>query len=344
MNISRNTKNPTSKKLKNFRFFSKNLQPTTYHLKPIDSPLKPTTYNLQPSNKGFTLVELLVTLSLFVVLTTIVIFSQSKFNGSILLTNLAYDVALTVRQAQTYGVNVREDVKETKIAEKFQHAYGVHFDTKNNHDKEFILFSDSNNSGKYNGNWDCKSSSDSCVNSYSIKRGNYISSIFIISSDTGCSSVDGGCSVDKLDITFLRPDPNARFDSPSKNNITEAKIIISSANGDTRNVVVNSTGQISIGRGTGIAVVTFYKPYSNGNCTNYCASIGANCVSENPWSSGICPQYVYGVNKGGDSGANTTWCHTYKDEWGNPGGDLTSCNGNVTSGVSDRRVICGCQN
>src|SRR3989338_7579467 len=93
MNTSRNTKNPTSKKLKNFRFFSKNLQPTTYHLQP---------------NRGFTLVELLVTLSLFVVLTTIVLFSQSKFNGSILLTNLAYDVAITVRQAQTYGVNVRE--------------------------------------------------------------------------------------------------------------------------------------------------------------------------------------------------------------------------------------------
>ena len=94
--------------------------------------------NLTPS-KGFTLIELLVTLSLFVVLTTIVIFSQSKFNGSILLTNLAYDVALTVRQAQSYGVNVREVASDTSTG--FKHAYGVHFDIAN--DKEFILFSDS---------------------------------------------------------------------------------------------------------------------------------------------------------------------------------------------------------
>ncbi|MBM2817474.1 MAG: hypothetical protein HW401_64 [Parcubacteria group bacterium] len=340
MNTSRNTKKPTSKKLKNFRFFSKNLPPTTYHLKPIDSPLKPTTYNLQPSNKGFTLVELLVTLSLFVVLTTIVLFSQSKFNGSILLTNLAYDVAITVRQAQTYGVNVRET-----SSGDFDKAYGVYFDIDKDNNK-FILFSDKQGNGRYQGNIDCKSSADTCVNSYSIKRGNYISDIRVTSPD--CSP-DPDCSVKELNITFARPDPDAKFaktksTSGDVDDITEAKIIISSANGDTRNVLVNSTGQISIGRGTGIAVVTFYKPYSNGNCTNYCASIGASCVSENPWSSGICPQYVYGVNKGGDSGANTTWCHTDKDEWGNPGGDLTSCNSDVTSGPSDRRIICGCQN
>ena len=238
MNISRNTKNPTSKKLKNFRFFSKNLQPTTYHLKPIDSPLKPTTYHLQP-NRGFTLVELLVTLSLFVVLTTIVLFSQSKFNGSILLTNLAYDVAITVRQAQTYGVNVRETSSGV-----FDKAYGVHFDIlTDDSKKKFLLFADSGGGSGYDG-------SDIEVNKYSIKRGNYISDIRIINSDPGCSSVDGGCSVNKLDITFLRPDPDARFESiPTKQNITEAKIIITSANGDNRNVVVNSTGQISIGRG-----------------------------------------------------------------------------------------------
>jgi len=230
MNTSRNTKNPTSKKLKNFRFFSKNLPPTTYNLPPIRSPLPPTTYHLPP-NRGFTLVELLVTISLFAILTSIVIFSQSKFNGSVLLTNLAYDVALTVRQAQTFGVNVRET-----SAGVFDKAYGVHFDISD--PTYFILFADSSGDDR-----EYTAESDSKVNSYSIKRGNKISDICVTSS--GASD----CEINKLDITFLRPDPDAIFESdPTKSDITEAKIIISSVSGDKRNVLINSTGQISIGR------------------------------------------------------------------------------------------------
>lgn len=207
------------------------------------STFKKITFNKNKSivSKGFTLIELLVVLSLFVVLTTIVLFSQSKFNGSILLTNLAYDVALTVRQAQTYGVNVREDVKN----DTFQNPYGVHFDKQNNN-TQFLLFSDSSSKdGKYNGNWECSNGGDECLNKYSIKRGNYISKICVTSS-SGTSE----CEINKLDITFLRPDPDARFESvPTKSEITEAKITISSAdNANTRDVIINSTGQISVSR------------------------------------------------------------------------------------------------
>lgn len=205
---------------------------------------------LKPS-RGFTLVELLVTLSLFVVLTTVVLFSNSQFNGSILLTNLAYDVALTVRQAQTYGVNVRE--VSTGVFDK---AYGVHFETTR--DKQFLLFSDSDglgNDGRYNGNWTCNSGGDECLNSYSIKRGNKISATHVVSSsDDDCPNLTG-CLVKELDITFLRPDPDAKFKAKksssggSVDDITEATITVTSADGGSiRKIVVNSTGQISVTR------------------------------------------------------------------------------------------------
>lgn len=189
---------------------------------------KANSYKLK-ANEGFTLVELLVTLSLFVVITTIVLFSQSKFNGSILLTNLAYDVALTVRQAQTFGVNVRE---VSSGGGDFQKAYGVHFDaTDADSKKKFILFIDD---VSVNGKYD---SSDSIVNTYSVKRGNYIKNICI---ESACTSVN------KLDITFIRPNPDAIIKGDSYSDAAEAKITISSADGNTRNIVVNSTGQISI--------------------------------------------------------------------------------------------------
>ena len=79
------------------------------------------------ANSGFTLVELLITISIFVILTGVVLFSQSKFNGSILLTNLAYDTAVTLRQAQTYGINIKEFNTGSGTGQFV--PYGVHFAT-----------------------------------------------------------------------------------------------------------------------------------------------------------------------------------------------------------------------
>ncbi|MEK9182225.1 MAG: prepilin-type N-terminal cleavage/methylation domain-containing protein [Patescibacteria group bacterium] len=219
-----------SYKLKAILSAFRNLPPTTYHL-------QPSPHNLKP-NRGFTLVELLVTLSLFVVITTIVLFSQSKFNGSILLTNLAYDIAITIRQAQTFGVNVRE-----ASGGSFKHAYGVHFNKDNT--TEFILFADIDDNYKYDGGSDCAESSE-CVNKYNIKRGNKISKICVTFGGADyCSDLS---ALSKLDITFLRPDPDAIIKGDNYSDAAEAKITILSADGNTRNIVVNSTGQISIQR------------------------------------------------------------------------------------------------
>ena len=44
-------------------------------------------------NKGFTLVELLVTIVIFVIITGVVLINSNKFDNTILLDNLGYDVA-----------------------------------------------------------------------------------------------------------------------------------------------------------------------------------------------------------------------------------------------------------
>ena len=68
-------------------------------------------YQKQKINKkaGFTLVELLVTISIFVILTGVVLFNSNSFDSTVLLNNFGYDIALTIKQAQSFGVNVRED-------------------------------------------------------------------------------------------------------------------------------------------------------------------------------------------------------------------------------------------
>ncbi len=187
------------------------------------------------NQQGFTLVELLVTITIFVLLTGIVLFNQTKFNSTILLTNLAYDTALTIRQAQNYGINIKEF--DTGSGGKF-YAYGVHFQTGANN-KSFVLFADSDvtPNGIFDGTPGECITSEGCVNKYSIKRGNYI--------DKLCEGAD--CSKTKLDIVFKRPNPDALIKFNSVNNLRpEATIVLKGVDGSTRKVHVQSNGLIEI--------------------------------------------------------------------------------------------------
>ena len=92
-------------------------------------------------NKGFTLIELLVTITIFVILTGVVLLSQNSFDNSILIKNLAYDISLTIREAQDYGV----DVNESQYSTNPFTPYGVYFNLNRRPpllevDKNFHLF------------------------------------------------------------------------------------------------------------------------------------------------------------------------------------------------------------
>jgi prepilin-type N-terminal cleavage/methylation domain-containing protein len=191
-------------------------------------------------NKGFTLVELLVTISIFVVLTGVVLFNQSKFNSTILLTNLAYDTALTIRQAQNYGINIKE-FNAGIGGESVFVPYGVHFDISNAiNNKSFILFADINSQGKFNSETlgNCIAT-EGCVNRYSIKRGNFVSDLTVTKGNNTSSTT-------VLDITFKRPNPDAIITSNSVNDYSKATIYLTGVDGSTRKVNVQANGLIEI--------------------------------------------------------------------------------------------------
>ncbi|MBI2096167.1 MAG: type II secretion system protein [Candidatus Taylorbacteria bacterium] len=71
--------------------------------------MKPGIFNPKSKISGFTLVEMLVVLGIFAVLTTIVVIGSNSFNSSVVLTNAAYNLAQDVREMQVYAVSVRED-------------------------------------------------------------------------------------------------------------------------------------------------------------------------------------------------------------------------------------------
>jgi Tfp pilus assembly protein FimT len=63
----------------------------------------PTTFRI--SDRGFGLVELMVSISIMMLLTVVILNRQSSFNGAVLLRNQAYEVAFALRKAQLLAVS-----------------------------------------------------------------------------------------------------------------------------------------------------------------------------------------------------------------------------------------------
>jgi prepilin-type N-terminal cleavage/methylation domain-containing protein len=193
------------------------------------------------ASPGFTLVELLVSIGIFTVITTVSVFSYTDFNSNVLLTNLAYEIALSVRQAQFYGITV----KQSASAGNFNSGYGVHFESGAT---SYTLFEDGKGGGTLNHEYESDPDplQDEALETYFIQKGNRISKVCIKGSPSNTC-------FDSMDLSFVRPNPEtyvARFNgitpvgNPTDGNT--AFICLASPKGTLRKVTVESTGQISV--------------------------------------------------------------------------------------------------
>ena len=193
-------------------------------------------------NKGFTLIELMVTITIMMIMTSVVLFNYNRFNETTLLSTFAYDLSLTIRQAQVYGAGGRDsatnqsriDVNSISNANSgFKSGYGVHFDTTKT---SFVMFLDGGISpGIHDG-------ADTDLDTYLFQRGINILKLCV---PDGAGGETCGRS---LDITFLRPDPEATITiNGVSTKYGTATIWLQSADTKiSKSVVVNMTGQISV--------------------------------------------------------------------------------------------------
>jgi len=209
---------------------------------------------------GFTLIELLVTLSVIALITGVVVFNQDNFADQLALANATSDLELEIREMQVYGVSVREYQPNSNL---FNYSYGV---TLNTNIVTGVLglvsawsFIDVNANGRYDisGSWaTCTLGGVAeCLKINKISRGVTISDLCVINSSGGqnCKSSGGSSVPGRIDITFLRPNPDARFyfKNLSGNvvnfaNHKGAKIQLRSPKGKTKDIFIYTTGQISI--------------------------------------------------------------------------------------------------
>lgn len=205
-----------------------------------------------PFRRGFTLIELMVSIGIFLVISSIVMVNQRSFGGNMQISNLAYDVALGIRQAQVYGTGMKKNIAGT------YKGYGIHF----SHQGYFILFADIDNNGEYDRNANigpdpntpnsrasCNPNSE-CVTVFQVEQGNIISKFCAGSNCTDVVTPSKNLKLNRLDIIFLRPDPSPfivgydanddRVETPT------ASITVTSPQGVSKNVNVLSSGQISV--------------------------------------------------------------------------------------------------
>ena len=71
-------------------------------------------------------------IGIFIVITGVVLANNAQFNSSVLLGKAGYDIALSVRQAQVYGLSTQS------YAGEFQVGYGVDFQGAT----QYLLFAD----------------------------------------------------------------------------------------------------------------------------------------------------------------------------------------------------------
>jgi prepilin-type N-terminal cleavage/methylation domain-containing protein len=180
--------------------------------------------------KAFSLIELLVAVSIFLIISMVILANHSRFNSSVLLSSLAYDVALSIREAQVFGLSVRQ------FESGFQVGYGIRFNDPNS----YVFFVDTNANKQYD------DGVDSIVRSYTLGRGH----TFLKFCGTNAIGVekcsDSASPITHLDVVFLRPDPDAAISSNEPGFYSSGRVLVTSGNGETRSVEVASTGQVSV--------------------------------------------------------------------------------------------------
>lgn len=190
------------------------------------------------ASKGFSLIELLVVTAIFITISGVVLANHSRFGGQVVLENMAYDIALSVRHAQLYGIAVR------RFGTTFGVGYGMHFGSATT----YQLYADSLGG---NGIYDCPDPSNpaTCelVESTTIVGGHQITSLCVRS--TGNSTFT--CGKNRLDVLFKRPEPDA-YIRASTAGVADgvlyeaAQIILTSPRGLQKAITLEHTGQISV--------------------------------------------------------------------------------------------------
>lgn len=236
------------------------------------------------NKSGMTAIELVVVMGIFAAISSTVLFNYRDFSSNIALQNLAQDIALQIKQAQTEAVSGRlpvfpagsnQSLNPALVPLDWTPSYGIAFDinmpnsnfplgntgfvyyfnkglmpTLPPYDRDFYDFT----LAPYTGCGALADSESECLQEIEITSGDYIDMIcfdFTEVADT-CDGTDAASLSNQVFISFTRPRGNAIIldGAPDDGGISAAHsnvyLRLASVTGTRKFVAVWSTGYISI--------------------------------------------------------------------------------------------------
>jgi prepilin-type N-terminal cleavage/methylation domain-containing protein len=190
---------------------------------------------MKRNNKGFTVLELLVSVSIIGAILSVVFWNYGGFNDNLAVSGSAQEMAIAIRQAQTYGINVKETSANSN---SFNSAYGIYFNSSI--PGSYRIFVDLNGNNSYD--------SGESVEQVTLRNGIIISA----ACDASTCPPASPAGVTGVNVTFLRPSPDARiyFTNSSGTNIAgpvnSARVRLTSPKNKILYVNIEVTGQVTI--------------------------------------------------------------------------------------------------
>ena len=203
--------------------------------------------NHSKDSRGFTLIELMVSITIAVLIMTVVMFSYRTFSDNLALSAAEQEISISIRQVQIYGLSVRQS---SAGSGNFSTGFGIYASA--NDPTNYYLFSDANNDNKCDDGKSCSSATE-LMEKDTLQNGVEIAPNGICGAAFGgaiiCPPNAGAVS---MDVTFVRPNPNAVIRFTDKNGAflggayQSGQIQLISQLGKTATVTIGNTGQISV--------------------------------------------------------------------------------------------------
>jgi hypothetical protein len=199
------------------------------------------------------MIEMMVVITIIAILTATVVGNYGSFRSATVATNMAYEIASTLRQAQLYGLGVRLPSGAVGQTD----TYGVEFADDS---PDYVIFreGDSDGSGRCDdggcdGGCDVGTSCDcSDPDSECVEQVRMLQQVKV---ETLCPTMDASAdsaellanctSAPTLSVTFTRPNPEAVIQAGNSDDWNLAGILVRGG-GHCRLVRMYSNGQISV--------------------------------------------------------------------------------------------------
>ena len=189
--------------------------------------------------KAFTVVELLVSTTIITLILSVVLWNYGGFNDELALSAAAQELAIDIREAQTYGINVKES---SASSGQFNYGYGIHIIAGGTGYRTFIDNNPANN--QYEPVSGCGIAPTECMRRVDFRNGVLVTNV--------CDAITcPAAGASRMNIVFIRPNPDAIiYFASGLNNfgpaVTSARIQLTSPKGKIKYVSIESTGQVSI--------------------------------------------------------------------------------------------------